>query len=258
MLDSAKLNNHFNEFLLKAIVVHCSIIALLVGIDFLFELDLLKTKKEPTDLKVIESAVRVDIVGLPKFTLQELEKMDLAEPQAVEEKEENLKPVNETSEIEFKKKAKKLNLGNLLKDFSSKKIKKVKVKEDNKIKIDRSKLKKLVLEGNKVSSGSSASGLQLDETQELYVRYIQSLPDRIKPYWKLPTYLLDKELKSRLRVFIAANGNVLKVDIFQSSGEEEFDRKAIEAVKNSSPLPKPDGSILTKVISGDVILGFPL
>jgi TonB family protein len=249
-------NDKFNQFLAKAVIVHITVVLVLFSIDLLFNLDLFSSKKNNVDIKLIESAVRIDIVALPKFTLQELKKMDVND--SVEEvKEEQIEKRNETSKIEFKTKIKKINLNNILKNLSKKKIKKVKIKNEEK-KIDRSRFKKLVLEGNQISKGSSTTGNQVNINQQMYIAYIQSLPDRVKPYWKLPSYLLDKDLKARLRVFIAANGVVLKVSIFQSSGDDEFDGKAVEAVKKSSPFPKPSNEILTKVIAGDVILGFPL
>jgi TonB family protein len=256
-MQSIKIeNDKFNGFLAKAFLVHISIVVIFVSFDILFNFDFFSTKKNNVDLKVIESAVRIDIVALPKFTLEELKKMDVNDT-VQETKEEKIENSNETSKIEFNKKSKKLNLNNLLKNLSKKKLKKVKIKKQEN-KIDRSKFKKLVLEGNQISKGSSTSGQQVSNGQQMYISYIQSLPDRVKPHWKLPSYLLGKDLQARLRVFIAANGVILKVVIYQSSGDTEFDSKAIEAVTKSSPFPKPSNEILTKVIAGDVILGFPL
>ena len=44
----------------------------------------------------------------------------------------------------------------------------------------------------------------------------------------------------KLRVQLAADGQVLSVNVTQSSGNEIFDRRAITAVQKSSPLPVPE------------------
>lgn len=251
-------HDSFNIFLIKAIMIHVSLLVFCFSIDYLFNLNLFDSKQIQKDLSIVESAVRIDVVGLPKFTLEELKQMNISKPVEEVVEEVKIEKNNETSKVEFVKKEKKINLNNILSNISKKKIRKPKKKKKETKKIDSTQLKKLVLEGNLVSKGSSATGNQTDLAAQKYISYIQSLPDRVKPHWKLPTYLLDKELQARIRVFIAANGALLKVQVYQSSGVNEFDEKALEAVKKSSPFPKPDGEILTKVIAGDVILGFPL
>ena len=40
--------------------------------------------------------------------------------------------------------------------------------------------------------------------------------------------------------------------------DKEYDKKAMEAIRAASPLPKPPTAILSKMAKGQVILGFPL
>ena len=246
----------FKSFLVTAILLHILFFLFALISEYVYDFDIFPSKDKKLKTEVIESAVKIDVVGLPKFTLKELEKMDI---NTTVEKPEELKDskINETSKIEFKKKAKKVDLSNLLNKISTKKLKKVKVKKEES-RIDRKRLNQLVLEGNKVSKGSSTTGKQVSFNQQEYMLYVQSLPDKIKQYWRLPSYLIDRDLKCRLRVFLSATGSLLNVEVYESSGEEEFDKKAILAVKQASPFPKPSPSILTKVLSGDIILGFPL
>ncbi len=109
-----------------------------------------------------------------------------------------------------------------------------------------------------MSQGSSTVGERIDKGEEDFNRYIQALPDKVRLNWKLPSYLIDKNLQCRIRIYIASNGDVTKMDIIETSGDPEFDRKAMEAVKRSSPLPKPSATILGHVTVGKVVLGFPL
>ena len=256
---SLEFNDQLNKYIWRAVALHL-ILVILAGIGhFVLKMDIFKSFIKKKDLTVVQSSVRVDVVGLPKYTLQELRKMNLGAsiseiPEKVEPKQEK---VNETSDIEFKKKAKSVNLSNLLSNISKKEVTK-KVKKKKSKKIDTRLLNKLVLEGNKVSQGSSISGEQLDMSKQVFIAYIQELPDKIKPNWKLPTYMIERELKCRIQIFISSDGRVLKMKLFESSGDEEYDQKAIEAIKLSSPLPKPPTSILSDVANGNVILGFPL
>lgn len=257
MIETYEHKDKLTEYLLKAVAIHLMLLVFAVIVNTFFNLNLFNNHKKATNIEIIQSAVRVDVVGLPKMTLQELKKMNLQVKEPEPEPEIKKTQNNETSKVEFKKQAKKLDLSKLLKGISSKQIKKVKVKSKKNV-IDTSALKKLVLEGNQVSKGSSATGQSIDESQKEFVSYIQSLPDKIRVNWKLPSYMIEKELQCRVRIYIATNGNILNMKVLESSGDPEYDKKALEAIKKSSPLPKPTKSILTKVANGEVILGFPL
>jgi len=87
--------------------------------------------------------------------------------------------------------------------------------------------------------------------------YLEFLPQHIKKKWKLPTYLLGKDLRCRIRIVIAENGELINYSLIESSGDEEFDRRALQATKESTPFPKPDESIVPLLRQGHIILGFP-
>jgi len=257
MVSEIQHSDKLNEYLIKAIAVHLGIVMLAVIFNTVLNLNLFQFEMKKREINVIQSAVRVDLVGLPKLTLQELKLIDLNRVVNKPEPVDNSK-INETSKVEIKKLAKKIDISSLLNKYSSKKSK---VKPSKRIKnkaIDTSLLKDLVLEGNKVSKGTSITGDEVTLGQKEFINYIQALPDRIRPNWKLPSYLTDKGLRCRVRVYLASNGSVLRVTIYESSGDAEYDSKALKAIKISSPLPKPVREILARVTSGDIILGFPL
>lgn len=250
--------DHLEIALIKAILFHVILFILFYGVSQFLGFDDLKPVSIK-DVEVIKSAVRIDIVAMPKLTVKELKKVNLSttEKEPVEVKEEP--KLNETSKVEFKKKAKKIDVNNLLKNFSQKKVikKKVKTKKD-KPKVDPTELRKIILEGNKVSQGSSTTGESVDDESQAFISYVQSLPDQVKPHWKLPSYLMDKGLRCRVRIFLDKNGKILKSLILESSGEQEYDAKALDAVKNSSPFTPPKKGFLGRAIGGDIVLGFPL
>lgn len=255
MIESSFGQDNLNRYLLKSIYVHLAILFLAIVAHIASDLKFFQFEKPPKKVEVVQTAVRIDVVGLPKHTLQELKKIDLSQV-AEEPVKETTSKSNETSKVEFKTKRKKVNLSNLLKKFSTKKVQKIKVKRNKAI--DTSKLNNLILEGNKLSKGSSSTGNEMSEAAQMFVRYIQSVPDKVKPNWRLPSYLIDKELSCRIRVYIGSNGQIMRSEIYESSGDNEYDKKALEAVKRTVRLPKPHKDIMARVANGDVILGFPL
>lgn len=221
------------------------------------------------DVEIIRSSVRVDVVGMPKFTVQELKKMQAepivqAEPEAAKGAKEETKTETEDvikkddlviQEVDKKKKASFLNMIN---DYSSKKVTpKVEKKGDSKG-IGSKTLDSLVLEGNKLSKGSALVGEYTDEQNSEFSAYVQSLPGVIKPFWKLPGYLLEKQLRCRIKIFVSPSGNLLKLQVIESSGEAEFDSRAQEAVRKASPFPKPSAVVGERLTQSGIILGFPL
>ena len=258
MIRHIKVENNFQKYVLVAAIFH---ILLLVGFYFLqaiLDLNLLKFREPPKKLEILTSAIKVDIVGMPKFTLRELQEIkldqttterDIVEKQAVDSQTKN--------EDEFKVKAKKIKLNDILSEISQKKIntksRTRKTKNDN-----QTALRQLVLEGNKVSRGASVAGELIEVKNQLFIEYVQKLPDQVRPHWKLPSYLMQQDLKCRIRVYISQNGAVLRTEVLERSGEDEYDQKALVAIKNAGPFLPPNKEIVSRVSSGQVVLGFPL
>lgn len=245
-----------------AIAIHIGVVLIAYLFQIALGLDWFQNNNSQKEIKIIQSSVRVDIVEMPKFTVQELKRMDIAPPSPdTKEEEERPSADKSKSDLEFKQKIKKVNLNNLLNNLSKKntaKRKKKKVKGNQNLNAHRKQLRKLVLEGNKVSAGTSLMGDGLAQARTAFNNYVSVLPNFVRPNWKLPSYLIDRGLKCRIRVFIAANGKILRAEIYESSGESEFDLKALSSVKQVHSFPKPDREILPRVAAGDVILGFPL
>ena len=99
-------------------------------------------------------------------------------------------------------------------------------------------------------------GNQADLTA--FQAYAARLPDLVRPHWRLPSFLMDKKLKCRVRVWLALKGEVSRVEVYQSSGEPEYDQRAIDAVKSTSPFPKLSEEFGKRGLNGDILLGFPL
>jgi colicin import membrane protein len=221
------------------------------------------------DVEVIRASVRVDVVGMPKFTVQELKKMQ-AEPVPQNEPEiakgSKVETKTETEDvikkddlvIQEEGKKKKSSFLNILNDYSAKKVA-PKVREKGTAAGTGNKnLESLVLEGNRLSKGSALVGDYSDEQNSEFSSYVQSLPGVIRPFWKLPSFLMDKNLRCRIKIYLSPVGDVLKLEVQESSGNEEFDARAVKAIKEAAPFPKPQEVVGARLANSGIILGFPL
>ena len=209
--------------------------------------------KRDFNLKLVESSVRVDVVGMPKLTLRQLRQLPRVEQSLQNMQKEGLKA--HISETEFQKASDKNSLTDILKGFSTGKVEKA-PRENKKRLNNQSELKKLVLAGNKMSSGSALSG-NYGESSSDFESYLGSLPDKVRPHWILPSYLAGDDLKCRIRIYLDKDGKLSKAQVQESSGHDEYDSIALEAVKKTS-FPKPDEKFVREVLEGKILLGFPL
>lgn len=243
--------------------------SLLIHLSLLTLLYLVKEWSSGDDgkLTLVKSAVRVDVVGMPKYTLKELQQMQQQVVEASKSKEEPQIVQKENNAVKYlkedleKKKQSEKSLDDMLKNFSQKKIveKKVNKKNNDSQVKNNPALDKLVMMGNKISKGEAlfASG-EGEEISGAFADYIFKIPDLVKKNWKLPTYLLSQDLQCRVRIYIGKNGDILNTKIVKSSGVEDFDRRAVRAITQSAPFPAPSTEISKRLEKGEVVLGFPL
>jgi colicin import membrane protein len=269
-LMMTNLEDPFRKALIYSVCLHLFLVVLSIILTKFDVASLFKSGNKK--VKMIKSAVRVDVVGMPKYTVQELKKMKLPPISTKVKTPPPSKSYNKRtmvgpdSDLSFKKLGKKKNLSALLKNISKKKIKvKKKTGKKKKSKVAKKEndgiagdLNQLILEGNKVSKGTALVGESSEEISLEFEQYANSIPDIVRKYWKLPTYLMDTDLKCRIRVFISAKGRLLNAEIFETSGVEEYDEKALKSVTDAKTFPVPPVSITHRVSAGELILGFPL
>ena len=163
----------------------------------------------------------------------------------------------------------KFNILDIVKKLGNKKVKTMayapkKKPKKSKLQIKREKeINSLVIEGNKLSKGHNLTdGGTLSKEEELrkvFENYAEQLRSSVKSYWKLPEYLKeDSNLRCRVQIFLSSEGELLNIDIYESSGNEEYDKRAIQTVKTAAPFPPAKKDIADRILSGDLILGFPL
>ena len=258
-------NSSFTKKFLISCVLHLCLLAMAATAG-----KIIGTIWKNNDIEVIRSSVRVDVVGMPKFTIQELKEMEKnavdlpKEPEAVKSPDKvEAKP--ETEDVikkddlviqEAAKEQKKTSFLNSLSDYAKKDVK----KDTKKGKVDgaaNENLKALALEGNRISQGSALTGDYTDEQNSEFGSFVQTLPGAIRPYWKLPSHLLEKNLRCRIRIYLNVSGSLIKSEIIEGSGDAEFDERALRAIKSTN-FPKPSETVGKRLTNSGIILGFPL
>ena len=192
------------------------------------------------NMELINSSVRVDMVAMPTYTLNELKNLSSGVEEAKKEEptptpetkkeevppgKEELKVAEQTPEkentesFEEENKQKRQSFLSKLKQIGNKKINSEgNQKAEKGLYGDKATdLKQLVLSGNKLSKGSQLYGSGNSGDMTAFQAYAARLPDLVRPHWRLPSFLLEKKLKCRVRVWIASNGEVTRAEIYQSS-----------------------------------------
>jgi len=216
------------------------------------------------NMKLVQASVRVDVVAMPKMTFKELRDMETHPP--VEEsapapKAEVPKDLGGAEDKVFEKESKKVSFNDLISKYNKPKVADAKKnsKSDGKGINDKVKdsLKQLVISGNKLKSGTALTGSKGGIGEEAGA-YLGSLPEHVRPLWKLPSFLISKNLTCRIRVFLSANGKVLNAVVLESSGDSEYDKRSLDAVRSASPFPKLPPELVAAGTKGEIVLGFPL
>ncbi len=267
----------FSFYTKKSAAIHSVLVLIMVALSY-WQWEKGEEQKK-VNIKLVQSSVRVDVVSMPKLTFQELKALQKAgvgvgsTAKSEPEPAPKAKPVPEPDTgREFLKKddkaQKKPSFADLMKKYSKNKVKEkpnpkkkqaaTKPKNEGFDSKTLSKLQGLINRGNKVSNGQALVGTgdaaNLTELQA----YATQVSNLVRPHWKLPSYLVDKELQCRIKIFIDNRGKLVRSEIFESSGEKEYDSRALNAVKQASPFPAPESLISGRTVRGDILLGFPL
>ena len=240
----------------KSFLFHCVIISVL-AISWKFNF----WKYFDLSPEIITPSVRVDIVELPKYTLEELKKMEITPPP------ENIEPSKqaEIKEIKIEKKIENEDskIEELFKKIEKNVAKKRKIdqkheKDLKSMESRRQELNQILLAGNKLKKGSVTEGEeQKNETNE-FDQYLLEVTEKIRVHWKLPSYLQQSAFKCRIQLFINSQGTIELIKIVETSGNSEFDDWALKAINDTIPFKVPLSQIVPDLMRGKFILGFPL
>lgn len=272
----------FPFYLRRSTYIHAALVLLtLSGSKVAFEF---AQKQREANLELLQASVRVDMVAMPTHTLNELKNMSSGVEEAkkeepatapekteekpaekVEEKPVEEKPVEKVAEkdpveaLEEAKEAKRVDFLSKLKKIAGKKIESEgNVKAEKGLYGEKSTdLKNLVLSGNKLSKGTQMYGDGPAGNLTAFQSYKLSVLQKVKPHWKLPSYLLDKKLRCVVRIWVNRDGSLARSAIHISSGDPEYDQRALESVR-AATFPEVTEELGNRPQNGEILLGFPL
>lgn len=207
--------------------------------------------------------MKVDVVAMPELTIQEIQQsIQQVEnsPQKTKEPIDNNVP-DDTDFLKEKEKKQKSFL-NLLKDLGKKEVKQAKKVENNSNNIPTEKyrkdLKNIIMKGNKLNQGGLTSARESAAEISALGVYSLSVKDLVRTNWNLPRYLKEQDLQCRIKIFISKSGRLLNMILVESSGNTDYDQRALKAIKDAGEFPIPEESIQKYASEGKIILGFPL
>ncbi len=269
-----------NSFVVHSVILLSTITTGKVLLNFQ---DKLKSK----NMELVQASVRVDMVSMPKYTLKELQQVSAGTEEAKKEEtpptekpeekkleddtlrkeeEAKAKEAEELALLEAKKieeaKMKKKSFQDMLKKISEKKVDgtgDVRTEKGMHGK-EATALKSLALAGNKLSQGVSIYGTGNTEAMTKFQKYLAVLPDHVKNVgrWSLPTYLINKGFKCKIRIWLKSSGELSRAEIYESSGDSDYDLRALEDTRRAAPYPKLAEEFEKRGMDGDILLGFPL
>ncbi len=231
-----------------------------------------------------ESAIRVDIVGLPDKlipTPQETsnklpdnlpektpDKIPENHPEKqmekIAEKLPEKKPVPDLEAIRLTKEKQALDAkANQKKQVEAiDKIKKISAIDKIKSELESEQTKKIAsnqtqnkfqYKGSVLNPGTELTGLNKLQHEN----YVALLDKKIKENWTLPQWLSNKDLTAQALIKIDENGVVIYNQIFKTSGNTTYDDFVLETIHKSSPFPKPPEKFLALVGVKGILIGFP-
>jgi len=246
--------NSFKKAFFNSIVIHL-ILFLLIFIPSVFL---------PKNPLILQSSVRVDLVGLPDFTKKEINGINHVEKgeEIKSKQEELLEKLKKAEKQIIREKTTKQILEELKKEEMALQKKKIPAKKSTKeaiekikalLKIEDSIQKKqqgLLNKGNVLSSGSGLIGTQGSISNE----YADAMKAKLNSNWNLPVWLSRQKLSAQVVIFLDKQGNVTGTVFTKSSGNKQYDEYVLQTIHASEPFGPPP----REIFANGVQLGFPL
>lgn len=218
-------------------------------------------KADLNKVRIIGKAIKVDVVAMPKMTYQELKRMTPPTQDKPEVIAEKSKDTGGSDKVILEKEKKQRSLKDMLSKFAKRNVqvdKKPRKKVVKKIEEDNVDYSGIIAAGNKLSAGSSYTGTGSAQAEGEFDNYVISVMEAVRRHWKLPAYLANLELSCHVQIFINAQGKLLDYKIIKSSGNEEYDTKAVNSIRAVGTFPRPKKEITNRLVAGELVLAFPI
>ena len=158
--------------------------------------------------------------------------------------QENKRFEKQKRELKAKLKAKEKKQANKAKQLKAEKKKKAAEERENLVESKRKKQaeeKAKIAEAQRITQESISKKNREKEKRKISLvvnKYMGMIGQRIKRYWIEPANA-EQGMETVLRVILLPSGDVNKVSIIKSSGNDNFDRSARTAVYKAAPWPQP-------------------
>lgn len=214
--------------------------------------------------KEFHSAIRVDIVDLPRLRAQDLSKVDLTKEKTADKPKEAAPPAppppSETAMVlkdEKSEKPKHQSAKDRIKELreriSADARRRELMKKYGKKGDDESEDAREKLAGNIVSEGYSVTG---DVASDLDV-YQGKIQAHLRNHWKVPAWITASNLHARVLVKLAPDGRIVSKSFLAKSGNGDFDAYVERTFVDANPLPAPPQALTRIVLEDGIECGFP-
>ncbi|MBC7385468.1 MAG: TonB family protein [Cryobacterium sp.] len=241
----------------------------------IFAAVILKSLVFPADVVQIAPSLRVDMVGLPDILKKDLSKVSRTVPKSAPKEEPAPEPVVKApvtpveatrpdelilhpkkSDKKPPKTGEKTVEKNREKKLQSalariRALERLKDKSDDEEEDDAA----VIIKGNQASKGSSLSGDAKESAQSGYYDLVR---EGLVEFWTLPPWLGRQKLSAQVLIRIDPSGRVLETKFVKKSGNLQFDDAILATIRDSQPLPRPPKELRESLVSGGVVVGFPL
>jgi colicin import membrane protein len=261
-------NERANEGFKRSLILHAIVILLFFvvpKIQTMFGLES-ESAARLRALEATRTAIRVDVVDLPRLKVTDLQNVDLSQEVNKElskvQEEASAPEVSSTAMIDKTKKEETTVVSK-----ESKKVDRVKELQDR-LRADqkrRDAIAKLQgkgqddkkgrpeMAGNIVSEGYAATGSVATAADA----YNGKAKSHLQRNWRVPGWISAGSLKARIVVKIAPNGRVLFKQFSKKSGNAEFDDSVLKAVESADPFPATPEFLKMSYMEEGVEFGFP-
>lgn len=252
-------SDRFEQTLVVSVAVHIAVFLAFTVKAYIF----------PSEPIAIQSAIRVDVVGLPdkaepKKPRPSPKAQPKPPPKANPPKKPQPKPVVKTtqkkprSSVDLKSaKSKQQQALERLKAMQALESLKQEVAKQDEQKNQQTspppQEPDTEFKGNVITSGSSLTGLDRID----FEKYYEGMSNHVKAHWSLPGWLAAANLRAEAAVTIDERGFVTSKRIYSSSGNQVFDDLVLQTVEKASPLPAPPSRLKSVLALKGMILGFP-
>lgn len=222
---------------------------------------LVKTTFFPGERKPFVATLRVDLVGLPDLTKQEMERL-AARQEAAKKKETEAEPPKKSikeeaepskpDEMALERQAPKSESRAKRRERMDAALKRMQALA--KIHEDTEEVPQ-VIKGNRISKGTALTG---EAKENAEAQYLDGVLNRLQANWSLPIWLSKQNLQAQAVVFINSYGKVQGMRWIKPSGNAQFDEAVKQCISSSEPFPLPPDAIRGSLLADGVLLGFPL